>query len=258
MPISMLADRRALVTGAADGIGRAIAELFTAEGAQVLAVDINSDGLRSSFRGNPRVHSLIQDISAPDAAERLVDEARTQLGGLDILINNAGTPGEFKSLTEASDQAWDAVMSLNLRAAFRLIRAALPLLRQSRHGRIINTSSVCGQRGITFLSAYCASKAGLVGLTKSIAVELGAEGITANCILPGNTVTGLTRGIFPDAETEEGKRFIARTSVIPRYGQPEDLAGAALYLASDLASYVTGQSIVVDGGLTMRIPNALD
>jgi NAD(P)-dependent dehydrogenase (short-subunit alcohol dehydrogenase family) len=112
--------------------------------------------------------------------------------------------------------------------------------------------------GITFLSAYCASKAGLVGLTRSVAVELGAEGITANCILPGNTVTGLTRGVFPDAQTPEGKRFIARTSVIPRYGQPADLAGAALYLASDLASYVTGQSIVVDGGLSIRIPNALD
>jgi 3-oxoacyl-[acyl-carrier protein] reductase len=258
MPISMLAGRRALVTGAADGIGHAITELFTAEGAEVLAVDINSDRLRSAFLSNPRVHPLIQDISAPDAAQRLVEEARTRLGGLDILINNAGTPGEFKSLTEASDQTWDKVMSLNLSAAFRLIRAALPLLRQSRHGRIINTSSVCGQMGITFLSAYCASKAGLVGLTKSVAVELGAESITANCILPGNTVTGLTRGVFPDAETEAGKRFIARTSVIPRYGQPEDLAGAALYLASDLASYVTGQSIVVDGGLTIRIPNALD
>ena len=258
MPISMLAGRRALVTGAADGIGRAITELFAAEGAEVLAVDINSDRLGSAFRGNPHVHPFIQDISAPEAAERLIDEARTKLGGLDILLNNAGTPGEFKSLTETSDQTWDRVMSLNLRTAFRLIRAALPLLRQSRHGRIINTSSVCGQMGITFLSSYCASKAGLVGLTRSVAVELGAEGITANCILPGNTVTGLTRGVFPNAETEEGKRFIARTSVIPRYGQPEDLAGAALYLASDLASYVTGQSIVVDGGLTIRIPNALD
>ena len=254
----MLAHRRALVTGAADGIGRAIAELFAAEGAEVLAVDINSDGLHCAFRGNPRVHPFVQDISAPEAAERLVDEARTQLGGLDILINNAGTPGDFKSLTEVTDQTWDRVISLNLRAAFRLIRAALPLLRQSPHGRIINTSSVCGQMGITFLSAYCASKAGLVGLTKSVAVELGAEGITANCILPGNTVTGLTRGVFPKAETQEGKRFIARTSVIPRYGLPEDLAGAALYLASDLASYVTGQSIVVDGGLSIRIPNALD
>jgi NAD(P)-dependent dehydrogenase (short-subunit alcohol dehydrogenase family) len=254
----MLAGRRALVTGAADGIGRAITELFTAEGAEVLAVDINSDRLGSAFRDNPGVRPVIQDISAPEAADRLVEEARTKLGGLDILVNNAGTPGEFKSLTETSDRTWDKVMALNLGAAFKLIRAALPLLRQSRNARIINTSSVCGQMGITFLSAYCASKAGLVGLTRSVAVELGAEGITANCILPGNTVTGLTRGVFPGADTEEGKRFIARTSVIPRYGQPEDLAGAALYLASDLASYVTGQCIVVDGGLTMRIPNALD
>jgi len=153
MPISMLAGRRALVTGAADGIGRAITELFAAEGAEVLAVDINSDRLGSAFRGNPHVHPFIQDISAPEAAERLIDEARTKLGGLDILLNNAGTPGEFKSLTETSDQTWDRVMSLNLRTAFRLIRAALPLLRQSRHGRIINTSSVCGQMGITFLSS---------------------------------------------------------------------------------------------------------
>jgi 3-oxoacyl-[acyl-carrier protein] reductase len=258
MPAKMLNDRCAIVTGAADGIGRAIVDLFTSEGARVLAVDIQSERLNAAYADDSRVTRLLQDISTPDAPAILVNAAKQAFQKLDILINNAGTPGDYASLLDISDQSWSRVISLNLDSAFRLIRHAVPLLKESRHARIINTASVCGQQGITFLSAYCASKAGLVGLTRAVAVEVGPMGITANCILPGNTVTGLTRHIFADSQSEEGKKFIARTCVLGRYGQPEDLAGAALYLASDLASYVTGQNIVVDGGLTMRIPNALD
>lgn len=258
MPAQMLKNRCAIVTGAADGIGRAMVDLFTMEGANVLAVDIQSERLNTAYSDDSRVTRLVQDISAVDAPMKLVDKAKQAFRRLDILINNAGTPGDYASLLDTTDESWSRVLNLNLDTAFRIIKAAVPLLRQSPHARIINTASVCGQQGITFLSAYCASKAGLLGLTRAVAVEVGPMGITANCILPGNTVTGLTRDVFADPESEEGKRFIARTCVLGRYGQPEDMAGAALYLASDLASYVTGQNIVVDGGLTMRIPNALD
>ena len=258
MPAKMLNDRCAIVTGAADGIGRAIVDLFTSEGANVLAVDIQPERLNAGYADDARVTRLLQDISHPDSPTLLVNAATKAFKQLDILVNNAGTPGDYASLLDTSDQSWSRVINLNLDTAFRIIRHAIPLLKQSPHARIINTASVCGQQGITFLSAYCASKAGLVGLTRAVAVEVGPMGITANCILPGNTVTGLTRHVFADPESEEGKKFIARTCVLGRYGQPADMAGAALYLASDLASYVTGQNIVVDGGLTMRIPNALD
>lgn len=258
MPEMMLKGRRAIVTGAADGIGRAIVDLFVSEGASVVAIDIQQDRLVTAFAGNPRIHTLVQDVAAIDAAANIAGAAVAMLGGLDIVVNNAGTPGDYASLLDTSDAAWSRVMTINLDAAFRIIRETVPLLGKSPHGRIINTASVCGVQGITFLSAYCASKAGLIGLTRAVAVEVGPMKITANCILPGNTMTGLTRDIFAPADSPEGKKFVDRTSILGRYGEPEDLAGAALYLASDLASYVTGQAIIVDGGLTARIPNALD
>jgi len=256
MPIAMLSGRLAVVTGAADGIGRAIVETFAAEGASVLAVDIAGERLHEAFEQRDGVTCMTQDIAAPEAADRIAAAAIEHMGGVDLLVNNAGTPGPFKTLEEVTAEEWDKVISVNLSAAFSLTKALLPSLKQSRFGRIVNTSSVCGERGISSLSPYCASKMGLIGFTRSLAVELAEYFITANCILPGYVVTGLTRDIFAGLDTEAGKAFARNVLVIPRYGQPEDLANAALFLCSDLGSYVSGQSITVDGGMSMKIPNA--
>lgn len=246
-----LAGKRALVTGAADGIGRGIVELFAEEGARVIAVDIDEERLRIAHRDNQAVKTVVLDITEVHAAETLVSEATDFFGGLDILVNNAGIVGEFVPLADTSDQTWDRVLAVNVTAAFKICRAFIPLLKASGAGRIINTSSVVSEYAIATAGSYAASKHAITGLTRALAVELGEFGITANCIRPGSTVTGLTRDSLLSEDSPEGKKYLAATTVMRRYGLPRDLAGAALYLASDLASYVTGTSILVDGGLTV-------
>lgn len=253
--MAQLAGRRALVTGAADGIGRAITETFAREGARVIAVDIAAEKLGAAFADSDMVTPIVQDISLPDAAETLASNADALLGGLDILVNNAGIPGDLAMLHETTDENWDRVFTINVDAVFRLTRACVPLLRLSPHGRIITTASVCAKYGLRLQGAYVASKHAVSGLMKGFAIELGPDGITANCINPANTVTGITRDWFSPAQSAEGQAYLEIASVLGRYSQPEDLAAAALYLASDGGSYVTGQSITVDGGMTCRLPS---
>lgn len=250
-----LQGRRALVTGAADGIGRAIAEIFAREGAQVLAVDLSAEKLTSAFAGHCAITPIVQDIALDEAAEILVAKAQEVLGGLDILVNNAGIPGDLAMLHETTDANWNRVFAVNVDAVFHLTRACVPLLRSSRYGRIITTASVCAEYGLRLQGAYVASKHAVSGLMKGFAIELGPDGITANCINPANTVTGITRDWFSPAQSAEGQAYLDIASVLGRYSQPVDLAAAALYLASDGGSYVTGQSITVDGGMTCRLPS---
>jgi len=247
--------RRALVTGAADGIGRAITEVFVREGARVLAVDLSAEKLDAAFAGNEAVTSIVLDVASPGAAETLAGKAGELLGGLDVLVNNAGVPGELAMLHETSDANWEHVFSVNVDAVFRLTRACVPLLRVSMFGRIITTASVCAEYGLRQQGAYVASKHAVSGLMKGFAIELGPDGVTANCINPANTVTGITRDWFSPAQSAEGQAYLSAASVLGRYSQPEDLAAAALYLASDGGGYVTGQSITVDGGMTCRLPS---
>jgi NAD(P)-dependent dehydrogenase (short-subunit alcohol dehydrogenase family) len=241
-----LEGRTAIVTGAASGIGRASAELFAAEGAMVLAVDL--PGAALAFEASSIV-PLEADVAADDAPEQVMAAALSRLGRLDILFNNAGV-ARAGPVADMTDEAWDAVQAVNLRAVFRLTRAAIPHLIASAAGRIISTSSVMAQGTDYGLAAYCASKAGVLGLTRTLALELGRHGVTANAILPGAILTGMTAAGFSRPEVAD---VWARKSVLRRLGQPIDVARVALFLASDDAAFVTGQAIAADGGMTLRI-----
>ena len=240
-----LADRVAVITGAASGIGRASADLFADEGAHVLAVDRPGSYLTFTDRG---IETFACDVTDADAPERIVARAVEAFGALDILFNNAGI-GSAAPAAEMDDALWDRVNDVNLKAVFRLTRAAIPHLIVSQGGRIINTASVMAEGTDYGLSAYCASKAGVVGLTRTLALELGKHGVTANAILPGAILTGMTARNFAKAEIAD---VWARKSPLKRLGQPADIAALALFLASDEAGFVTGQAIACDGGLTLR------
>jgi NAD(P)-dependent dehydrogenase (short-subunit alcohol dehydrogenase family) len=240
-----LAGKVAIITGAASGIGRASAELFASEGANVLAADL--PGTNLEYASNA-IRPLAADVADDDAPSRIIGEATRAFGRLDILFNNAGTAAAAPA-AEMSDEAWDRVQQVNLRAAFRLAREAIPHLVTSGAGRILNTASVMAEFTDYGLSAYCASKAGVVGLTRCLALELGRHGITANAILPGAILTGMTARSFSDPKIAD---VWARKSPLKRLGAPTDVAALAAFLASDAAGFITGQAIAADGGLTLR------
>lgn len=244
-----LAGRRAIITGAASGIGAASARAFAAEDAEVLAVDLDTARLEQALAGTP-VRLMACDVSEEGAADAIVAEAVSAFGGLDILFNNAGVASSVLT-AQLSDAEWDRVVGVNLRAVFQLCRAAIPYLIQSPAGRIVNTSSVMAEGTDYGLSAYCAAKAGVAGLTRTLALELGKWGVTANYLMPGAIATGMTMPLW-DARPELADLW-AKKSVLRRLGTPEDLAKAAVFLASDDAAFITGQGLAVDGGLTLRI-----
>lgn len=237
--------RRAIVTGAASGIGKASAELFVREGAEVLAVDLPGKGLAAG----ERIHSLEIDIANDDAPDRIVSAAMKFLGGIDILFNNAGVSGRWK-IEEITDAQWDRTFAVNVRAPFRIARAAVPELKKSPAGRIINTASVMAESADLGLAAYCGSKAGVAGLTRVLALELGKHGITANYIMPGAIRTGMTSSLWD--ERPDIAEIWAKKSPLRRLGAPEDMARVALFLASDDGGFVTGHGLCADGGLTLR------
>ncbi len=254
--MKQLQGRRALVTGAADGIGRGIAECFIDQGAEVLAVDLDAEKLAEGFDGRAGVTLLRVDVSADDAPAALVEACVNELGGLDILVNNAGIPGELALLEDCSDENWRKVFAVNVDAVFRISRACVPLLRQAgRRGRIITIASVCAEYGLRLQGPYVASKHAVSGLMKGFAIELGNSGVTVNCINPANTVTGITRDWFAPEDSPNGRAYLSAASVLGRYSYPADLAAAALFLASDGGAYVTGQAVTVDGGMTSRLPS---
>jgi 3-oxoacyl-[acyl-carrier protein] reductase len=244
-----LKDRVAIVTGAASGIGAASACAFVRAGARVLGVDRVGSGLAEAAK-QAGFHALEADLTDPGATVAIIKAVEERFGRLDIVFNNAGVGG-YCPIGEMTDEAWDSVQAINLRAAFRLSRDALPLLVQSRTGRILMTGSVMSENTDFGLASYCASKAGLVGLTRSLALELGRNNITVNAILPGAIRTGMTAPIWQSRpETLEAW---ANKSVLKRVGEPEDIARVALFLASDDAGFITGQAISVDGGMRLRV-----
>ncbi len=241
-----LTGKSTIITGAASGIGRAAAELFAAEGCDVLAVDRPGSDLTFS---HAQIRVMEQDIAQDEAPANIVGAALAAFGKLDVLYNNAGVSNSTLA-AQMDDAQWDWVMSINLRAVFRLSREAIPHLVKSDHGRIISTSSVMAQGTDYGLAAYCASKSGVVGLTRNLALELGKFGVTANAIMPGAIATGMTRASFAN---EDIAAIWAKKSPLRRLGQPIDVARVALFLASDDADFVTGQAIAADGGLTLRV-----
>jgi 3-oxoacyl-[acyl-carrier protein] reductase len=242
--------RAAIVTGAASGIGRATAQLFAEEGARVLAVDLPGKGLADAHRERRHIVCLEQNVGEDDAAERIVEAAIAGFARLDIVMNNAGVAFNVPVET-MTDDVWERSLTINLTAQMRICRRALPHLKQSPAGRIINVASVMAQGTGLGLAAYCASKAGVAGLTRTLALELGRDGITANYIEPGAIETGMTSPLWqarPDVAD-----IWAKKAALRRLGQPIDIARAALFLASDEGGFVTGHGLVVDGGLMLRV-----
>jgi len=240
-------DYAVLVTGAADGIGRATAEAFHTAGARVLAVDLNADALQTMQAHG--MATLVQDVAAEDAPARIISEAEGVFGGLNVLVNNAGIC-PVATLAETEDAVWDQAMNVNLRAMFRLSREALPLLANAAAGRIVNIASVSALLANEGMGAYTASKHGVAGFSKNLALEVGKDGITVNYILPGAIVTGITRDLI-EAD-EDFRNFWIQKSAAGRWGQPEDIARAILFLASRDADFISGHGLAVDGGALIR------
>jgi 3-oxoacyl-[acyl-carrier protein] reductase len=242
-----LKDRAAIVTGAASGIGKATAQLFAEEGAKVLAVDLPEKGLSTS---HANVTTFEKSVGDADAADAIIGEAVKRFGKLDILMNNAGVSSSTR-IEAMTEEIWQREININLSAQMRLCQKALPHLKESQAGRIINVASVMAEGTDYGLSAYCASKAGVAGLTRTLALELGKFGITANYLEPGAIKTGMTSGLW-DARPDIAEIW-AKKAALRRLGQPIDLARAALFLASDDGGFVTGHGLVVDGGLMLRV-----
>ena len=245
-----LSGRIAIVTGAGSGIGLATARLFSAEGAKVLAVDVPGKGLPEAHASDSNIMSLECDITVADAPARITGAAVDRFGALDIVMNNAGISGrEF--VEEMKRETWDRVLAVNLTAPFLICQQAIPHLKNSKAGRIINVASVMAEGTDLGLAAYCASKAGVAGLTRTLALELGRYGITANYLLPGAIRTGMTTPLW-DARPDIAEIW-AKKSPMRRLGEPLDLARGALFLASDDGAFVTGHGLHVDGGMMLRV-----
>jgi 3-oxoacyl-[acyl-carrier protein] reductase len=241
-----------LVTGAASGMGRATAELFAAEGANVAATDVSEAAVRevvAPLQANgASAEAWGLDVGDPAAIVRVTDAVAARFGGLDILVNNAGVSAFSPIGSEDYEAVWDRALAILLTAHQRLVRAALPHLRGSASPRIINIASTEALGATARDSPYAAAKAGVAGLTRALAVELGREGITVNCICPGPILTGMT-GDIPEADRQT---FARRRTALGRYGRPEEVAHMTLSLALPAASYITGTTIPVDGGLMAR------
>ena len=241
-----LSGRSALVTGSTRGIGRAIAEMLARCGAKVAIVGrdrARAEEVAGQLGGTAKGFSC--DVADVASVTKLVEDVEKQLGGVDILVNNAGLTRD-NLLMRLKDDDWDAVVDANLRGAFVAIRAATRGMMKRRWGRVINIASVVGIVGNKGQANYAASKAGLIGLTKSVAKELASRNILANAVAPGFIETDMTAAMTPEARTT-----LSQQIPLERLGTPNDIAGVVGFLASEYAAYITGQVFVVDGGMVM-------
>lgn len=248
--MELLKGKTALITGAARGIGKAIALRFAGEGANIaftdLVIDENGKNTEKEIAAKGvKCIGYASNAANFDETAKVVDQIKKDFGSIDILVNNAGITkdGLMLKMTEAQ---WDAVIAVNLKSAFNFIHAVTPIMMRQRQGSIINMASVVGVHGNAGQCNYAASKAGLIALAKSISQEMGSRGIRANCIAPGFIETAMTASLPEDIRKEWIKRIPLR-----RGGTVDDIANVAVFLASDLSSYVSGQVIQVDGGMNM-------
>jgi 3-oxoacyl-[acyl-carrier protein] reductase len=246
--MGLLDGKTAVITGAARGIGKAIALKFASEGADVAFTDlVINDAAQETIKELEAYGHKVKGYASNAAdfaeTEKVVNQIISDFGRLDILVNNAGITKDGL-LLRMTEQQWDAVLTVNLKSAFNFIHAALPQMMSQRDGRIINMSSVVGVSGNAGQANYAASKAGLIGLAKSVAKEMGPKGIRANCIAPGFIISDMTNKL-----PEETRKAWIQQIPLRRGGTPEDIAKVALFLASDLSSYVSGQVINVCGAM---------
>ncbi|MBP8776732.1 MAG: 3-oxoacyl-[acyl-carrier-protein] reductase [Bacteroidaceae bacterium] len=248
--MKLLEGKTALITGAARGIGKAIALKFASEGANVAFTDLAIDENAKNTEKEIEAFGVTGKGYASNAAdfadtERVVSEIVKDFGHIDILVNNAGITRDGLMM-RMSEQQWDMVINVNLKSAFNFVHALTPIMMRQKAGSIINMASVVGVSGNAGQCNYSASKAGMIGLAKSIAKEVGSRGIRANAIAPGFIITDMTNQLSEEVKTEWAKAIPLR-----RGGTPEDVANVATFLASDLSSYVTGQVIHCCGGMNM-------
>lgn len=241
-----LTGKTALVTGASGGIGGAIAKALHDSGASVALSGTRTgplEALRDSL--GDRAHVTPADLGAPDGATQLAKDAEAALGQIDILVNNAGLTRDGLAM-RMKEEDWNQVLSVNLTASFRLSQAVLRGMMKRRWGRIVAITSIVGVTGNAGQTNYAASKAGLIGMSKSLAQEVASRGITVNCIAPGFIETAMT-----DALNEQQRETLAAAVPAGRFGAVEDIAAGAVYLASEEASYITGQTLHINGGMAM-------
>lgn len=241
-----LTGQTALVTGASGGIGGAIARALHRQGAEVTLAGTRRAVLATlAVELGERAHIAVFDIAEPEAAEELVKQAEAAMGRLDILVNNAGVTRDGLAL-RIKDQDWQVVLDIDLTAAFRLTRAGLRGMLRRRHGRVIGVTSIVAFTGNPGQANYAAAKAGMIGMSKSIAAEVAGRGITVNCVAPGFIDTAMTEKL-----TEGQRARLGAAIPAGRFGAPADVAAAIIYLASAEAAYVTGQTLHVNGGMAM-------
>jgi len=246
----LLQDKIAIITGGARGIGRAIAEDFINEGADIVILDKFYPDDFESFAGDMKakgrkVISKSLDITSTNDTQTACDEIAAELGRIDILVNNAGITRD-KLIMRMAEEDWDAVLAVNLKGTFNMMKAVSRIMAKQHSGKIINISSVVGLMGNAGQANYSASKAGMIGLSKSIAKELASRNVTVNCVAPGFVETEMT------AKLNDEQRQ-AMVSIVPlkRTSKPSEIAGVVTFLASEKADYITGQVIAVDGGMVM-------
>jgi 3-oxoacyl-[acyl-carrier protein] reductase len=241
-----LTGKAALVTGASGGIGGAIARGLHAQGATVVLTGTRAAALEELAKSlGDRTHVIVSNLGDPAEADKLMAAAEAAAGKIDILVNNAGITRDMLSM-RMKDEDWQAVIDVNLTAAFRLSRAAIRNMIKRRAGRIISITSIVGTTGNPGQANYAAAKAGMVGMSKSLAAEVASRNITVNCVAPGFIETAMT-----DKLNDQQKERIKGAIPAGRIGQPAEVAGAVVFLASDEAGYLTGQTLHVNGGMAM-------
>jgi 3-hydroxybutyrate dehydrogenase len=257
-----LTGKTALVTGAARGIGKAIAATLAREGAEVVAVDLQPDDVELTAKelrdAGLAVLAAVADVTQSQSVNRLVDETVARTGRIDILVNNAGVVSNTPILDLPEDE-WDRTLAVNLKGVFLCSQSVARVMSKHRSGRLVNIASLSGKVGAPAQAAYCASKHGVLGLTKVLAIDLAPFGINVNAICPGNTETEMMRYVLTKRAESRGQTFdnlaqgILAKTPLGRFGQPDDVAQVVLFLVSPAAAYITGQTIDVDGGRSINL-----